>query len=336
MPYEKPGIEIKQEQRSSTPVLPSPELKSCLIGYGYHWQDPNWDDESIANENSIFSSKYDGSSLTIPASGINDTHYDLVSGSVVVDLVGTKGPSTGTLTHLRPGDDFSVAGNDITISGSAGPYTEANSEEAQVRVGFLAYNSEANGQFQRITSSSEVEQLLGEPVSWNPLAYCTTLAIQNSSSETYIYTLSDEAGSEVTHADARDELALHEVYSLAVLDGTADVSAYANHVETQSSPTGKKERIVFVNDEYAYSGTNSDDAAGIRDRNSAYQNKRVFSTHPYSAYILETRHISTIKPSYISSIYSGMEAGGLFAQFANDITVGGKRYKRGQNITETV
>lgn len=41
MAYKKPGIEIEQEQQSSTPVLPSPDLDSCIIGQGYHWQDPN-------------------------------------------------------------------------------------------------------------------------------------------------------------------------------------------------------------------------------------------------------------------------------------------------------
>lgn len=36
MAYRKPGVEIKQEQRSSTPILPSPELESCIIGQGYY------------------------------------------------------------------------------------------------------------------------------------------------------------------------------------------------------------------------------------------------------------------------------------------------------------
>lgn len=36
MPYTKPGVEVKQEQRSATPILPSPELDSCIIGNVYH------------------------------------------------------------------------------------------------------------------------------------------------------------------------------------------------------------------------------------------------------------------------------------------------------------
>lgn len=273
--------------------------------------------------------------MTIAASGINDQHYDIVEGSVVVDLLGTKGPNTGTLVHLDPGDEFSVSGNDITISGGVTPFQENNSEEAQVRVGYLSYKDTVDGKLQRITSGEDLANTIGEPVSWNPLAFGANLAMQNSGAETYVYGISEKAGSTVDHSDAIDELKLHDMYAISVLDEVPNTSSYSTHVDTMSDPTGKRERIVFVNEEFTYTGTNADDAGSIRDRNSAYQNRRLFSTHPYSGYIIETRHISTIKPEYISSVLSG-EAADLNAKFISDTTVGGVRYKAGADITSSV
>lgn len=159
--------------------------------------------------------------------------------------------------------------------------------------------------------------------------------MQNSGSETWVFGLSDKSGQEISHSDAQEELKLHDVYALSVLDEAPETGAYGTHVSNMSSPTGKKERIAFVNEEFTYSEDNAADAGGIRDRNSAYQNKRLFSTHPYSGYIMESRHISTIKPSYLNSVFSG-EAGNKKAKFISDTTIGNTRYKSGTEITEDV
>lgn len=52
--------------------------------------------------------------------------------------------------------------------------------------------------------------------------------------------------------------------------------------------------------------------------------------------MLETRHISTIKPSYIASVFSGTEAAGLTAKFASDVVVNNVKYKAFSKITEAV
>jgi len=35
MPYVKPGVEVKQVQRTATPILNSPELTATIVGRGY-------------------------------------------------------------------------------------------------------------------------------------------------------------------------------------------------------------------------------------------------------------------------------------------------------------
>ena len=46
MPYVKPGVEVKQVQKTATPILNSPELTATIVGRGYWWQDPTWEDEA--------------------------------------------------------------------------------------------------------------------------------------------------------------------------------------------------------------------------------------------------------------------------------------------------
>lgn len=327
MAYTKPGIEIKQEQRSATPILTAPDLESCIVGEGFHWQDPTWDDPNNDTLNSIYSVPYDGSELVIASSGINDIHTDIVTDTTVVDLMVTAGDDAGTLKHLIPGTDFTVTGNDITITAGIPGITSA-----QVRVGYLAKNATTEGKFIKITSVSEISELIGEPVSWNPLAFGALLAIENSGSSTNVYGLGDATAM----ADARDALEIKDFYAIAALESTPDVTAWKTHVEAMSEPTSKRERVAFLNEEYTYTGTNSTDAAGIRDRNSAYGSKRIVTIHPYSGYVLETRHISTIKPTYIAATFSGTEAAGMTAMFARDVTVNNKKYKAFAPITEAI
>lgn len=216
MAYTKPGVEVKQEQRSATPILIAPDLESCIVGTGYHWQDPTWDDPNNANLNSIYSAAYTGDELVIPASGINSNYNELVDGSAVVDLMITQGSEAGKLKHLLPGDEFSVSGNNITISGSL-----TGISSAQVRVGFLAENSNVEGAFTKIESVTDISDVVGEPVSWNPLAYGALLAIENSGRSTNVYGIGDVTSA----ADARSALENEEIYSIATLESAPSVTA---------------------------------------------------------------------------------------------------------------
>jgi hypothetical protein len=160
--------------------------------------------------------------------------------------------------------------------------------------------------------------------------------MNNSGSSTYIFSLSNQSGEEVTHEDAREALELKDVYSISVLDGNPGTGDYNTHVNSMSAPENKKERIVFVNEEYVYSGNKDEDAAGIRDRNSAYNSRRLFATHPYSAYVIETRPLNTIDPDFINGVFANNEAGSMYARFINDVTVGSKLYKAWTEIDEDV
>ena len=47
MAYQKPGVTVRQVQRTASFPLPDPTLQSCVIGEGYYWQDPSREDEEM-------------------------------------------------------------------------------------------------------------------------------------------------------------------------------------------------------------------------------------------------------------------------------------------------
>lgn len=156
--------------------------------------------------------------------------------------------------------------------------------------------------------------------------------MENSGASTYVYGL----GASTVHADAQQALSLKDIYAIGVLDDDPGVASYNTHVTNLSRPENKKERIVFVNEEYTYTADLDVDAAGIRDRNSAYNSKRLFTIHPYSAYVVETRHVSTLRSSFISAVFGTSEVTTYRPKFISDVTINGVKYKSGSDITETI
>ena len=349
MPYQKPGVEITQLQRSTTPILITPELEAVVVGNGYWWQDPSWDSDTDIQHNSVapqtFSS--DGSPATIAISGINPSYYD-VSGKeelVLVDLLGISGPDTGLVKRLIYGQDFSVTSNQITLSG----ISASTSSTYQVKVGYLANRADTLG-FNKITSQSDVRDLIGEPVSWNPLAFGAVLCQNNAGTAINILNVESSVAPGTKMIDAiNTTLALKEIWAIAPVSHNITASELKSHCETYSAATAKKERVAFYNGAISWPGDPETLTAGqretvaesIRDTNSGVASKRIFSTHPDLAFVLETRHISTIKPSWLNKsfdYYTTIELGtyGPFARFVADTYVGRILYKANQEITETI
>lgn len=333
MAYTKPGVEITQQQASTTPILTTPDLTGVVIGRGYYWQDPLDDDNSV-----LSSPVYSGVSMTFHLSGINSTYYD-VSGDesiVVVDLV----ESADTINHLTYGEDFSVSNNQVTLSGSLTTNT------SYVRVGFRAANADALG-FKEMESASDIINIIGEPVTWNPLSFAATLAQSQASTKIYTYGIADDAVSDYNEALAA--LEYEEVYALAPLSHRVSPTTMVAHCNAMSLPANKKERIVFVNrpipswtgDAHAEtSSQKATTAAGVRDAYIDTQEKRLFVSFPDFVFIEEARHISTINPTWVENSFAEFttitDDSYYKCRFASDTEVGTTKYKTGQEITATV
>lgn len=337
MAYNKPGIEITQVQKSQTPVLIAPDLEAVVVGQSYWWQEMTKADDTYSST----------SDTAVSLSGINADYRDVTGEDtlVMVDLQ----TLTGVRIPLENGTDFTIgtAAGTSTVTISSGiQNAEENVANASIFVAYRTANSYGEG-FKNITSTTQVEQTFGTIKSWNVLAYAAHIALNNAGASVNSYGMPGSAS--VDFSSALDELATKEVYAIGIIsqkESSNIVGSVSTHVATQSSSTNKKERIAFVSKPITFTGTAYAESAtdkgttaeGIRDANVAHQNQRLFSIHPEVAYIEESRHISTLSPTWITNSFSdstGISIGTspLLAVFSSDITLGTKEYYRGDYIT---
>ena len=344
MGYVKPGVEVRQEQKSNSPVLITPDLEACVVGHSYKWIDPTLDSSVIGT------SLVGTDDLVFTLSGNNPDYYDVSTGNddelVVVDVLGISGNAIGLVKHLLYGTDYTVAANvagtQVTILSGATTVTG----NYQVRVGYRALDTVISKGFKSIVSTDDIKETLGEIVSWNPLAYGAAIAMSNSASAIKALKLNVADSFDTS---INDYLGLEEVYAIAPLTHKATASALKTHCATYSAAAEKKERIAFVNNYVTYGAdpktldsTAKDTLAStLRDNAIATQEKRVFQVNPDAGYVVETRHISTIKPSWIAASFLAttdmpFDTNNLVAKFVSDKTIDGVKYKAGTLITETL
>jgi hypothetical protein len=340
MAYVKPGVEIVQEARSTTPALITPDLMGVLVGNGYYWQDPSIDASIVVG------TTYDGTSTQVALSGINTIFNDVtgLEELVVVDLITISGNGIGDVTHLVYTDDYTVANKIVTISANVA----YQSNLYQIRIGYLALKNSSDYGFKTLYSLADVEETIGEPVSWNPLAFGARLAMLNSGREVNVINISGVTANDMEQG--LELLGTREVYAIAPVTHNLSIGTMQTHVDLYSSASYKKERIAIMNQDLsgfwagtAFSTDNTEKnntVLAIRDANIAYLDRRVVITHPDVAYITETRHISTISPTWIADSFTptspGFAAYGLKAKFAFDAFINGKKFKAGTEITETI
>jgi len=332
MPYTKPGIEITQTQASTTPVLISPELEGVVIGRGYHIQDIFLDDSQLTTP------VYSGVSTTFNLSDINSSYYDVTGDEslVIVDLV----ESPDVINHLVYGTDFSVSSNVVTLSGSI------TTNNAYIRCGFRASKTTISG-LQLMESASDIENIIGLPVTYNPLAFAARVAQNQFGAKIYTYGIQDDTTAE--YDEALYALESEDVYALAPLSHRVSPTTMVAHANSMSLAANKKERIIVVNRPVpswtgtAHAETSSQKAitaTAVRDAYLSTQEKRLFVTFPDMAYVEETRHISTLSPTFIENSLSEFttitDNSYYIAKFATDTTVGTYKYKAGQNITASI
>jgi len=307
MPYENPGVDVTQEIRTNTPVYITPELESCIVGQSYFWQNPILDDSQIDV------SQVDN---TFDLSEINSTHNILDTGDdklVTVTLIGVSGVDAGKQKHLKNGVDFSVviSGNTSTVtitnSGLTGLATGAT---YKAKVGFRAKNTTNYG-FNKLVSVTEINETLGDDVTFNPLAYAAKVAMDNSSRAIWVYK-TNYVQDEVDVVG--NELLLKDIHKIAVARQVtnSEVLTIKNAVNYASLPEVKKERLAYVNKYVDYakelsvltSGEKATLAETIRDANALTGAKRIFSVHPSWGYKLEKRHILTLSPEWIAQSFA--------------------------------
>lgn len=328
MAYTKPGIEISQKQTTVSPIIEAPgALGACVIGIPYKWYAPDvefaLDSEGIPYLESL---SYDPASpLTVDLTQIYPAEDEIVDNSVIVDLQLT---TDGSKKHLKP-SEFTVneATGQVEILAGAIP----TGQTATPIVGFSTSISGMQGKY-RTPSTEELKELVGETVSWNPLGFAAQLATSVSSQATSIYGIKEDTAD--AHLAAIEDLEIEDPYALAPLTQT-EYSSYNGHVVKMSKPKNKKERIVFTSPTVDYSSGNKQTIAeAVRDVNASINEKRYFSIHPDAGYVLENRHISTLRASFIQAFFGGNFS--VKPLLVNPLEIGSKKYPKDTEITDTI
>ena len=355
MAYVKPGVEIKQVQASATPILNPADLPSVVVGPGYYVHPYGPATTSVGGDSYY---TYSGTALEVDLSNSNASYNTIDSPDeslAIVDLVGKGGSAAGTITHLSD-SQWSISGSKITIDASIGSFSTTNT--AEVHVSYRTLRTDLNS-YQVINSTSEISTKIGDPVSYNPLAFGVSVAMSNAGSAIGAYGIPKDAADSVAVSDyesAMDDLLLNDVYAIAPAAQIAGLeAAMKTKVEAASVPAVKKERIAITNTlipttngKYRNQGgtENKANVAGdVRDANAAFS-KRVVRTHPDIAYIIENRHVNTLKVNWIAESFAnagvsqysatGLDEIDAYAKFTGTTNVGTKTYYYGDNITDAI
>jgi hypothetical protein len=344
MAYVKPGVEVTQVQETATPILTAPTLTACVVGEAYYWQDINLD-------TSVHPTTYSGATASFDLADYANGYADMDTNDgncVIVDLISTAGSTAGQVKHLAT-TEFGVtasASASVAISGSLTIGGVAIGA-ANVKIGYRAKNTGAAG-YKIHNSLKAITDTLGKDVSWNPLAYAAALCMSNSSSIVTSYDVGPDGV--VDSAGTLGQLGVKDIYALAFIDDSADAAKVKTHVETMSDAINKKERLAFLNKATPWDTNNANaqtptdlaaTAAAVRDANLSINSKRVFETHPDVAYVLETRPVATLNPSFQTAAFQNVTGitwanYSAYCELASEVTTGGTKYVAGTKIDSTV
>ena len=344
MAYQKPSVTVKQTQKSNSLVYPDPQFQSCVVGPGYYWQDPAREDDEI---NAVYSGQYESAQIIMSGGDFTDEHGDnIIDDTVIVDLVRTKkdAASDGTIgevKHLVKNTDFTVSGDSITVNADI-PEFDGTEDKANIRVGFASERSDIIDNFERINEAQQIRDWVGEPVSWNPLAFGAEIMLTSSGAATNIIGTNPSNGD---HGNAISILEMKkDIYTIAPLTQVAaENEKYLSHVVEMSKPENKGERIVFTNrkvssylgDPEPHSVSDKDAAAqAIQDYSASRGERRFFAIHPDGAFVRERRHVSTLRQSFIQAIFGNNFT--LLPRFISSRKIGNQSYKSFQEIDGTV
>ena len=351
MPYVKPGVEIQQVERSQSPVLITPELEAVIVGTPVAYQSP-YADDSKASTKLVIDALSGGADVTFDVADLGVDKADVITTSVMVDLVCTKGANVGRRIHMD-GDDFTYAAGTGLFTVNQDPDGVAydttiaftDDDEFDVYVGF-AYKNPGGYGHAIMESISDITEYLGEPKTFNPLGYGAMVAMQNAGSKVNTFGHDDDTEG----SDNLSNLEMKDIYTIGIMDQDSTAADIITHVENQSLPAAKHERIAFFNPPRASeiaegltSTTRGTSAVTIQQANAALGSKRLFSIHPDRGYVLESRHVSTLTSAWIIGSFA-TTAGTTIASAQNDLPImaspiiltSGVKYPAGTVITATI
>jgi hypothetical protein len=337
MAYVKPGIEITQQQVTVSPNLIEPDLGAVMIGAGYFVAEP--DDFSYTDTYD------DGAGSDVDFAGV-PSGGEIDTDSVYVDLIIASGIDAGQVIHLASSEITPDADGVAISSGLAATYSGyQNVNGAAVKIGYRALRTDLD-YFMEIVSFTEIEERIGKPVSYNPLAVCLSKALTSAGNRVYAVPLRDATGPEdsTEKAAALDTLKTREVYVLLpITDSASIIGEFKTHAVTWSEPENKKERMVVGCPAIPWTGAAgeelSDTAAAVKTASYSHQERRLTMVFPDVAYMLETRHVSTLTTTYLDDVQD-LPQSGLLALLAQQyvVTVGGVKYtyRVGTEVTGVV
>ena len=185
MAYVKPGVEIKQVQSTASPILNPADLPSVVVGPGYYVHPYGAAVTAVGGDTAVL---YSGVQVTVELDKQN-ADYNTVSSDdeaiIIVDLVGVSGPKAGEIKHLaKHSEGYSYASSDLTIG--ATDITGWDTSTSEIHISYRTFRSDIN-KYQVINSTSEIATKIGEPVSYNPLAFGTSIAMANAGSSVGAY-----------------------------------------------------------------------------------------------------------------------------------------------------
>ena len=300
MPYQKPGVTVKQVQTTSSPNLATPSIYAAITGEAYN---------IVEMDEQTYSTPYDNAANTdyvlLGLKGAADGS-DVQDNSIVVQLYSL----IGGYRHLSVLIDTGLvtfAGNTVTLNLGLG----SDWDGCSVKIWYREKNTNADNFVFLNNGIDDIKDQYGAIHPWNPIGYGLSVALSNAGSS--VYGVAVDADDDPEHIAALQMLEGKDVYALAPMSNVGDVlTQYPNHCTSMSSEANKMERICFLNPQVDWRKAD-DSAASIypdvnRDKTAAAEagntvssgTKRHYSVFPDTAYASMTIPMGMLDAAYFT------------------------------------
>ena len=318
MSYVKPGVEITQVQKTVGPTLNAPTLFPAVIGPAFHVVEVDDYTFPVPYNSGISTNDYDLTTATGDAKlDLSTMKLGTTVSYVWADIIYTSGLNIGRRKH--------VSSADITVTAATGNVRIGAGYDCHngfVTIGYRALKVDKN-KLLTFENNGDLSNQFGEAntTTLNPLGFAVQNALANAATkqvygfgllyDDYSLVGSGSVTPASAHNEAKDVFAVKEIYTYAVVSNDkTELDKYITQSTTYSAATEKKERIALLCPEISWTGgvpatTNkATDAANIAALGVAQGEKRATYIFPDTGYVLETRHILTLKPEFVQAVYS--------------------------------
>ena len=287
MPYNKPGVEITQVQKSMTPTLIAPELPAVILGTEYI----SYTDVFANQDLSITTAN-----VTLKAASnqtVDQASIVIEIGSGIYKYTGAVTSSYNTGTQVLAITTSSIGTWDDGVTAT----NAVTKKNCSVTVHYRTYETACDPTIQSYDASTTTGFKVLAPIALG-------CSIAQSAGVASIYYVATNSGTGIDAAmtTVLDNLQTSEVYAICPLTTTsATIASVVGHAVTMSAPTEKKERIVIGS--YAFptlTASKDTDAGTLRDIATAIGNKRYVNVVPDVFYYSTPVHINMLMAAYKS------------------------------------